>query len=229
MDKTPVDPKMEIPVKVDAYRVRLVLFDFDGTLTRPGALDFKIIRKMLGCPDRMPVLEFIRGIPDAVKRRRARAALDRFESRGAAASRPNDGAESLVHWLKGQGLAVAIITRNSRPAVDRALQNFSGLGSDDFDLILTRDDPVPPKPAGDGVLYAAGLLGVDVREVLVVGDFLLDMQAGRAAGALTVLLDPQDDPQLAAVPCDYRIRQLDALRPIVRDGLPCGVAPFRCR
>lgn len=202
------------------YRLRLVVFDFDGTLTQPGALDFGVIRGQLGCPAGMPVLEFIHGIVDPGKRQQAQAALDRFEAAGAAASRPNDTAEALVHWLKSHDLKVAILTRNSREAVLRALENFNGAAPADFDLILTRDDPMPPKPAGDGVRHAAEHLGVDPHEVMVVGDFILDMQAGRAAGAMTVLLDPSDDPRLTGADCDYRIRDLDELRAIVRAGLP---------
>lgn len=198
-----------------ANRIQLVLFDFDGTLTRPGALDFAAIRKTVGCPDRVPILEYIHGIADAAQRVQARDALDRFEALGAADSHPNEGAEPLVLWLKKQGLMVGIITRNTRDAVLRALRNFCDLRPDDFDLILTRDDPVAPKPSGEGVLFAARHLGIDTQEVLVVGDFIFDLQAGRAAGARTVLLDPGKDPRLAEADCDYRIRRLDALRLIV--------------
>lgn len=200
---------------IEGYRVRAVLFDFDGTLTRPGALDFDALRRELGCPAGVPVLEFIQGIAEDARQGEAWKALDRFEERGAAASRPNDGAESLVRRLKQKGLMVGILTRNCRAAVLRALQHFDGLGPADFDLIVTRDDPVLPKPAGDGVRFAAARLGVDLHEVLVVGDFHLDMQAGHAAGAMTVLLDPEGDPRMADVPCDWRIRQLAELMAIV--------------
>ena len=200
---------------VEGYRVKAVLFDFDGTLTRPGALDFDALRRELGCPARMPVLECIQGMAEDARRRRAWEALDRFEERGAVASRPNEGAKSLVRRLKQKGLMVGILTRNCRAAVLRALQNFGGLGPADFDLIVTRDDPVLPKPAGDGVRYAAEHLGVDLHQVLVVGDFHLDMQAGHAAGAMTVLLDPAQDSRMADVPCDWRIRQLAELMAIV--------------
>ena len=44
------------------YRIDAVLFDFDGTLTAPGALDFKEIKAELGCPLDRPVLEYIEGL-----------------------------------------------------------------------------------------------------------------------------------------------------------------------
>ena len=46
------------------YRISAVLFDFDGTLTKPDALDFSVIKKTLGCPEEIPALEFIESIPD---------------------------------------------------------------------------------------------------------------------------------------------------------------------
>ena len=39
-----------------------VLFDFDGTLTEPGTLDFAAIRREIGCPPGQPILEFIGGL-----------------------------------------------------------------------------------------------------------------------------------------------------------------------
>ena len=51
------------------FRAKAVLFDFDGTLTAPGALDFRVIKKEIGCPQDMPVLEFIEELKDAYKAR----------------------------------------------------------------------------------------------------------------------------------------------------------------
>lgn len=203
-----------------AYRIRAVLFDFDGTLTQPGALDFAAIRKTIGCDSQTPILEYIESLPDARQRKLALKKLDEFETAGAAASRPLAGAAELVHWLKGRGLPVGVITRNSRASVLRALQNFETLDAGDFSVIVTRDDPIPPKPSGDGVVYAARRMQVDVHEVLMVGDFLFDTRAGRTAGALTALLDPSGHPRLSEEVCDFRIRKLEDLRAIVQAGLP---------
>ena len=51
------------------FRLRAVLFDFDGTLTRPGALDFAAIKRQVGCPPDRFVLEWDQG---TAGRRRAR-------------------------------------------------------------------------------------------------------------------------------------------------------------
>ena len=195
--------------------IRAALFDFDGTLTLPGALDFPAIKKDLGCPPHQALLEFIDTIPEREWRRAAHERLAFFESQAARRSRPNAGAQELVAWLKQRRVAVAILTRNSRASVLCALENFNPLSAGSFDLIVTRDDPVAPKPSGEGVLFAARTLGVEPAAMLMVGDFIFDCQAGRAAGARTVLLDPHDDLRLADVCCDHRIHLLAELKTLL--------------
>ena len=79
--------------------VKAVLFDFDGTLTQPGALDFSIIRKAIGCPADRPVLEVIENLRDVEHRSRAFPELDRFERACAVKAQPNSGAEDLLLYL----------------------------------------------------------------------------------------------------------------------------------
>lgn len=197
------------------YDIKAVLFDFDGTLTRPGAIEFKIIKKALGCPTDQPVLEFIDAMATEQDQRDAMRRLDRFEAAAAAKSLPNDGAQDIILWLKRRTIPLGIITRNSRQSVMRALENFDAIDEGDFEVMITRDDPLPPKPSGAGVLHAAERLGVRPRQLLMVGDYLFDPMAGKQAGARTVLLDPLNDHRLREVHCDFRIRHLRQLQPIV--------------
>ena len=202
-----------------AYRIKAVLFDFDGTLTLPGALDFARIKADVGCPPQTPVLEYIQSLPDA-RREEAEALLHAFEMDGAGVSQPHPDAEDLFHWLKSRGVMVGMITRNRLEPIQRALDNFGNIQPGDFDVIVTRETAVPPKPSGEGVHFAAREMGVDPREVLLVGDFVFDSEAGRDAGALTALIDPHDDPALQDAACDFRVKRLGDLKPIIRAGLP---------
>jgi hydrogenase expression/formation protein HypE len=174
------------------YRVQGVLFDFDDTLTLPGALDFEYIRTEVGCPPHKAILEFIAELPSAAARREASARLVELELEAAGRAQPNPAASQVVSWLRERGQPAGILTRNGRAAVERALQNFPGLSPLDFAVIVSRDDDVPPKPSADGVLLAARRMGVPPHELLVVGDFVFDILAGRAAGAVTVLLQTAD-------------------------------------
>jgi HAD superfamily hydrolase (TIGR01509 family) len=170
------------------FRVQGVLFDFDDTLTLPGALDFEYIRTEVGCPPHKPILEFIAELPTEAERERASERLVELELEAAGRAQPNPAAPRVIAWLRERGLAVGILTRNGRAAIVRALQNFPGLSPDDFTVIVSRDDDALPKPAADGVLLAARRMDVHPEELLVVGDFVFDIFAGRAAGAVTVLL-----------------------------------------
>jgi len=213
------------------FRLRAVLFDFDGTLTRPGALDFRTIKREVGCPPGSLVLEWIEALPAGAQRVAALAALARFELAAAAASAPNADAERVIRRLRAQGLKIGVLTRNGLPAVRRALARFPGLDADDFDVLVTRDDEIPLKPAPDGVLHAAAAMGVPPEHTLVVGDFVLDMRAGRAAGTLTAYLTNGDDGDLPGqaaheldLPedddCDFVVHGLAELEGVVRLGLP---------
>ena len=41
------------------FCIKAVLFDFDGTLTYPGALDYSAIKRELDCPEDRLILEFL--------------------------------------------------------------------------------------------------------------------------------------------------------------------------
>ncbi len=200
--------------------VQAVLFDFDGTLTKPDAIDFTAIKEAVGCPPSEPVLEYIEGIADSTERKKALTFLEQSENEAAGRSEPNDGAEKLIADLHKQGLAVGIVTRNSRESVNRALENFTHVDQADFDVIVSRDDPVQPKPGPGGILYAAEKLKIEPGRILVVGDYVFDMQAGNAAGSRTVFLNNRQGPDNKIPECDYSISGLDELTIIVRQFLP---------
>jgi len=207
---------MKIPTK----KIQAVLFDFDGTLTEPGALDFSAIKKAIGCPIDQPILEFIEGLSDSSAKIKTMAILDEFEMRAAKSSIPNPHTESVIKYLRLKEIKTGIITRNGLNPVLRALNNFPALEPADFDIIISRDDPVEPKPSGDGVIQAARKMAVDPSEMLVVGDYLFDIEAGKSAGAATALLTTPKLSEAWADLADYRIESLLGIKEIVSYGLP---------
>ncbi len=207
--------------------IKAVLFDFDGTLTEPGNLDFDAIRKAIGCPAGRPILEFIRALPGAEQRAEAVRVLDRFEAEAAEISRPNHGAEDMVRSLKNRGLRLGIISRNSLASIRKALENFKRVRPEDFCVILSRDDPFAPKPDPQGIYEAARRFGLPPQEMLLVGDFTFDIEAGRRAGARTVFLsNGRLLPDCEAL-ADHTIHNLEELEEIVRlhSALPQGKLP----
>jgi len=199
--------------------IKGILFDFDGTLTVPGAINFLEIKASLGCPPEVPILEFIESL-DNNEQQKAYSLLDRHEEKAARISFPAQDAEGVIRELKKKDLPLGIITRNSLTAVLLALNNFDHVTADDFAIILTRDDGTP-KPDPAGVVIAAHTMGIVPEELLLVGDFSLDIIAGHAAGARTVLIihdttriiPPHPEP-------DYTIHHLRELLPIVSSSNP---------
>jgi len=201
-------------------QIKAVLFDFDGTLTKPGALDFNCIKTELGCPLDKPVLEFIQDLPTAAQRKQAATALNKFENAGAKNSQPNCGAEELIAWLKDRDIRIGIISRNSLRAIELALQNFRTIGPGNFDLIVSRDDPWSPKPSPEGLLWACTQLGVEPPETMMVGDFVFDIEAGQRAGTVTVLIDKQSKSPDLSASSDHTISHLSEVKKLIRLGLP---------
>jgi HAD superfamily hydrolase (TIGR01509 family) len=195
--------------------IRAVLFDFDGTLTRPEAIDFSALRSLLGCPPETFILDFIQTLPSVEARREAQWILDEFELAAARASVPNDGAEELIGLLVRRSIPRGILSRNSRISILEAMKNFPACGPAHFDVILTRESPGRPKPHPDGVLDAARRFGVTPEEVLMVGDYVFDIEAGRAAGAPTALLtNGRAAPPIQPAP-DFTVSSLRELRPLL--------------
>lgn len=213
-------------IAMRAYRIKAVLFDFDGTLTMPGAIDLKAAKQSIGCPQDKPLLEFIEGLTDDAHRSRARVILQTLELAAARQSHPNGGVEQLFRYLKQRRVPVGILTRNSGEAVATALKRFSHLTCDDFDVIITRDDPVLPKPSPEGVLLAAERFKTPVRHILLVGDLDFDIEAGRRAGALTALLDEGGIDPEGRIEADFRVSSLTEIGDIVRLGLPLPNGKF---
>ena len=171
---------------MDEKRIKGVLFDFDGTLTLPGALDFPAIKRELDCPPDLPILEYLETVPAELKPSLMKI-LESKEEKAAEESLPNVGAEECLLALRDKGVLIGIITRNSLPSVRLALAWFETVKLHVFSAVITRDDSLP-KPHPDGVHKACERMGLAASELMMVGDFRFDVMAGKAAGACTVLL-----------------------------------------
>src|SRR5438105_12072473 len=184
-----------------------VIFDMDGTLTRPQ-FDFDAIRREIGLPNQ-PILEALERMQPE-QRLRAESILHRYECEFAASSELQPGAAQVLAALRSAGVACALMTRNSAASV-RAFDARHGLA---FDLVWTREDG-PCKPRPDPVHQICQRLGVTTDQTWVVGDYLYDVQCGRAAGATTVLLiDDQECPEWGCQ-ADHVIRELSELLPLM--------------
>jgi HAD superfamily hydrolase (TIGR01509 family) len=183
------------------------VFDMDGTLTKP-LLDFDAIREEIGLPEGRPILEAMESLTGA-ERRRAEDILLRREREAAHASELNDGAAELLARLRRLGLPAGLLTRNCRECVEITSARH-GLS---FARVVARED-APAKPAPDGLLLCAADFGVAPAAMLMVGDYLFDLQAGRAAGSATALLTHGRDWPFAPL-ADHLLESLHAAIPLV--------------
>ena len=185
-----------------------VIFDLDGTIVEQ-LLDFDAIRAEIGLPEGTPILEAVSEMPPA-QRRRAHEVLVRHEEQAAARARLLPGARKVFKYLAERALPVAILTRNMRRSVETILRRFDL----HVDCIVAREDSTP-KPHPDGVHRIARALGVAPSRCLVVGDYLFDIEAGRAAGAQTVLMKRPTKQSWEAYP-DHVVASLDELQTVLQ-------------
>jgi HAD superfamily hydrolase (TIGR01509 family) len=165
----------------DGIRLRGVVFDLDGTLV-VQELDFEEMRREIGLPTGTPLLEAVDRL-DGAAREVAVEVLRRHELAAAETARLNPGVGDFLDWLAGRGIRRAVLSRNMRDAVQKVLRRC-GLS---FDLVLARED-APYKPSPEGLWQICAAWGMRPAEVLMVGDYLYDLQAGRGAGTRTALL-----------------------------------------
>lgn len=157
-----------------------VIFDLDGTLV-DSRLDFELMRREMQLPGGLPLLEAIEAA-DAETQARCFEILHRHEMQGAARAQLYPGLRDFLGELVRRNLRRAVFTRNSRVVTAATLAQFDLA----FEPVFCREDgPVKPDPWA--IWRICESWGLAPRQCLVVGDYRFDIDAGRAAGARTVL------------------------------------------
>ncbi|NRG43041.1 HAD-IA family hydrolase [Rathayibacter sp. VKM Ac-2835] len=182
-----------------AVEVAAVLFDMDGTLVDSTAfverlwtsfantfnLDAEeVIRRSRGRQIVDTVSEFLPQLPDE-HRRSIVAGLMREEADNVTGILEIPHAQHAMAKLMESGIPVALVTSAVR---ELAVARMRAAAVPMPPVVVSAEDVGRGKPAPDGYLLAAELLGVDVAACVVFEDAEAGIASGLNAGAQTVVV-----------------------------------------
>lgn len=175
---------------------RCVLFDFDFTLadssdpiTRcvrhalatvdgPAPTDHEILRTVgLALPEM-----FHRLAPGCDHDRLAALFSEKAEEIMVEGTKVYNEVPEVLDSFKAAGVMTGIVSTKLRRRIERILADSGLLPA--FDVIVGAEDVTRHKPHPDALLRAMSALGVGRREVLYVGDSLVDAETAQRAGVL---------------------------------------------
>lgn len=190
------------------------------------------MRSEVGIPKSEDILDYIHALPEP-QQTEAFDKIRAIESAAMSKQIPQAGLVALMEFLDQHRIKKAICTRNFDAPVNHLLEKHVPPHLNPFDPVITRDFK-PPKPSPEGILHIARAWGVVDSQVkpsadgaktptlpiIMVGDSVDDMAAGRDAGALTVLLKSEGKEELETDErTDVAIGTLDELVGLLKQGI----------
>jgi HAD superfamily hydrolase (TIGR01509 family) len=167
----------QLGLKEDARRIVL-------SAMRAGSFDWNALLSAYGGEQRQTMMEKARAVITGIYSNTFRQEV-----------RLIPGAAPLLTDIPRMGLRLGLVTATRATFLEDKLYPLrqAGVGHA-FHAVITTDDVPRGKPAPDPLVECAKRLSVDVGKMLYVGDTCVDIQAGKAAGTLTVgVLTGADD------------------------------------
>ncbi|WP_054853814.1 HAD family hydrolase [Vulcanisaeta distributa] len=196
----------------DARKIKAVIFDLDGTLVDTVPLHVASwieTCKRLGFPP-IPTMEYVRTLMglralDIAKRlcgdiiaEKALEIKNEVYLSLLDRARTIDGATELLSALKDRGFIIGIVTSSSRRVAIKVLE-VTGLHKY-VDALVAGDDVNRGKPDPEPLLRILNSLGLDVHEVVVVGDSRYDVEMALNAGvSIVFFLGKHEDPRVISI------------------------------
>jgi pyrophosphatase PpaX len=180
------------------FVIKAIIFDFDGTLANTLPICFYAFKKVFKeFDDRDYSSDEIKAMFGPSETGIIRENLSHINKEQAIELyykaytehhhelvKPNDEMDELLEYLKSRGIKLGIVTGKGTRSLDISLQALQMDGL--FDVIITGDDVINPKPHPEGVLKALNLLGIEKEDAMFLGDSDADIQAGKQANVYTV-------------------------------------------
>lgn len=158
-------------------RFEALVFDMDGTLTRP-VIDFDGLRRDLGMAQGDLVDEIEKLPPE--QQRAAWAIVERHEARAMEELQPQEGCAEFLAKCNRNGIKLGVVTRN----VQRSVDLFCRQCGVAFDGVVTREFGIL-KPRPEPVQHLLEQWRIAPGAALMIGDYVYDIQSGKAAGTRT--------------------------------------------
>jgi pyrophosphatase PpaX len=91
--------------------------------------------------------------------------------------------EKLLQFIRSKSVSIGVITGKSRKAFEISVEALNL--SHYFDIVITGDDVLKPKPDPEGIYIALAYLKASKAETVFIGDSNADIKAGKSAGLRT--------------------------------------------
>lgn len=232
------------PGQPHAPGIRLVCLDIAGTTVAEGGAVYRVladvvaehgtpaddaaIRRWMGA-DKREALAALTGDPASVESLHHRFVEELAQAYAAQPPQPVPGVPALLARLRGRGVKVALTTGFDRQVTDPLLASLGWAVGRDLDAVLCAPEVGAGRPSPLMIQRAMALTGVgDPARVLAAGDTVLDVEAGRAAGAAVVagvLTGGQTRQELLAAGPTHVLDSVVGIEELVGAPGPSTVAP----
>jgi HAD superfamily hydrolase (TIGR01509 family) len=91
--------------------------------------------------------------------------------------------EKLLQFIRSKRISIGVITGKSRKAFEISVEALNL--SHYFDIVITGDDVLKPKPDPEGIYIALAFLSASKEDAVFIGDSHADIKAGKSAGLRT--------------------------------------------
>jgi HAD superfamily hydrolase (TIGR01549 family) len=178
--------------------IKVVLFDFDGTLVDTLPLTFIAFKSIFKKYDNRdvstnelvamfgPTEDDIIALNLNNKKRISDAIAEYYQiyQEGHDTQIPSTyEIEKLLQYLKAKNIKIGVITGKSRKSFQISVEALSL--SHYFDIVITGDDVLKPKPDPEGIYTALGFLKASKEDAVFLGDSNADIKAGKSADLRT--------------------------------------------
>jgi len=217
------------------HAIKAVIFDFDGTLAVLN-IDFSAMRERVFDLMRRSgiheetirekyLLEIIEEVYEMLWEKNPFGAerfyqeshdiLHEVEMKAAGKGRLIPGAVGTLKGLREKGIKVGIITRNCEDSVRRVFPEI-----DDFcDIFVSRNSVKKVKPHPDHLTRVMNSLKISGEEATMVGDHIIDIQAGKRVGMKTigVLSGRTKKEEFEKAGADYILKDVSEVYKLMED------------